>query len=94
MVKVARKTIRAAIGDPRKAHRELQAFGKSARAFSSDRPRLIDKYEDKWVAVHDKQVVASAKTLGWLTRKLDEKKLPRKQIIIRRIAKTQRTMIL
>lgn len=81
-------------GDPRQIAQELERFRKSAQALSSRYPRLVDAYPKQWVAVHNGKVKAHAKTLDALLTQVDKKKLPRDQIIVRYIDKTQRTMIL
>lgn len=89
--------IRSMIGDPKVVGRELRSFKRSARSLSSDHPRLIDKYEDEWVAVYRGNVVAHAKTLASMMRRLDaldKRRVPRRQIIVRFIARSPKTMIL
>lgn len=82
------------LGDPRKVDDELQRFRKAARVLSSNHPRLIDRYPQQWVAIHEGRVKAQGKTLRSLLTQVDKQGLPREHIIVRFIAKAQRTMIL
>ncbi len=82
------------LGNPADIDRELQSFRRSARALSSHHPRFIDRYQKKWVAVHNGKTKAQGRTLQSIWRQLDEKGLPREYIIVRYIDKNQRTMIL
>jgi hypothetical protein len=86
--------VRDLIGDPKQVARELRGFQKTAQVLSSRYPRLVERYPRQWVAVHDGTVKAHAKTLDALLKQVDRKRLPRGQIIVRYIDKTQRTMIL
>ena len=85
---------RALIGDARQVERELGAFSEAAHILSSRHPRLIEQYPEQWVAVYDRQVQASARTLVSLMAQLDRKELPKDRVIVRYIDKNQRTMIL
>ncbi len=82
------------LGDPRQIDRELQQFRKAAMTFSSDHPRLIDEYPKQWVAVYCGKVEASGRTFGSVMTQVDKKGLPREEIIVRFIDRSQRTMIL
>lgn len=86
--------IRSLLGDPRRVDRELQSFRKSAEVLSSRHERLIDKYPKQWVALHDGEVIARAKTFDALMSRVDAKKLPRSHIVVRYIDKSSRTLIL
>ena len=82
------------LGDPGQVAADLERFRKSEQALSSRYPRLVDSYAKQWVAVHNGKVRAHAKTLDALLTQVDKKKLPRGKLIVRYIAKSQRTMIL
>ena len=84
--------ILAAIGDPKKVDAELQEFRKSAEVFSSNRPRLIDKYAKRWVAVLDGEVKADAESFQALLKKADAAGLPRSRIMVRYIDRELRTV--
>ena len=72
----------------------MRAFNQSARRFSSDHPRLIDKYPKQWVAVHNGKVKAKSGSLKALMKQVDEKKLPRGRLMVRFIDRNHRTFVL
>ena len=82
------------LGNPADIDRELQSFRKSARVLSSHHPRLIDRYQKKWVAIYDGRTRAQGRTLQSALRQIDRKGLPREHVIVRYIDRNQRTMIL
>ena len=87
--------IQRLIGDPRKAHDDLTAFRKAAiRLSSSQHPRMIQKYPNKWVAVTKGKVRAHGDSYDAVMQQVREKGLPRQSTIIRFIEKEPRTMIL
>jgi hypothetical protein len=88
------KVIREQLGNPADVAKELQAFQRSAKALSSDRPRMIDQYPNQWIAVQEGRVKANAKTFETLMAEVEKKKLPRRNLIIRFIDTSERTMIL
>ena len=73
---------------------ELADFRRSARAFSSDHPRLIDEYHHQWVAVLDGEVVAHADSFTAVMDAIDEQHAPRSKILVRYIDENVRTLIL
>jgi len=87
-------TIRQVIGNPADIDRELQSFRRSARVLSSHHPRLIDRYQKKWVAVYDGRTRAQGRTLQSILQQIDRMGLPRECVIVRYIDRNQRTMIL
>src|SRR5262249_40217770 len=74
--------------------REMRLFSKSARVFSSDVPRLIDKYENKWVAVVCGDVIAAEDTLEDLTDQIRKLDLSPAQTLIRHIDREPKTFVL
>ena len=82
------------LGPPNALREELADFTESARAFSSDRPRLLDEYRERWVAVLRGEVVAHADSFAALMDTLDERRLPRSRALVRFIDENVRTMIL
>ncbi len=89
-----RALIREQIGDPRKVDRELRKFQNAARVLSSDHPRLIDQYPNRWVAVYRGNVRATGGTLRSLISKVDSEGVPRDDVIVRFIDRHQRTLVL
>ncbi|MCY3656533.1 MAG: hypothetical protein F4Z08_07875 [Chloroflexi bacterium] len=73
---------------------DLASFRRSARTFSSDRPRLIDEYRQQWVAVLDGEVVAHADSFPAVIDAVDQRQLPRSRVLVRFVDENVRTMIL
>lgn len=88
------KFIQEFMGDPRKIADELKRYRKSALMLSRQRPRMIEKFPQKWIALFDGEVKATDKSFDKLMEKIDEQKLPRGEILVRFIDNTQRTLIL
>jgi hypothetical protein len=93
-IRERRRVISGAIGDPRKLASELAAFRKTAQRFSSDTPRLIDKYPKQWVAIFEGEVVAHAPTFEKAIADIEEKGIPRQHVMVRYIDRFRRTFIL
>ena len=74
--------------------RAFKGFSESARLFSSDQPRLIDEYENKWIGVYKGRVEAVADTLKALTQKIGSKNIPMSETMVRRIDREEKTLIL
>jgi hypothetical protein len=81
------------IGDPEQTARALRRFHRAAQALSSDDPRFIDRYDQKWVAVHGRDVIA-AETLEQLLRDIDDAQIPRGEVVVRYIDRNERVLIL
>ncbi len=83
------------IGDPRQFVGELQQVQQSARVLSADHPRLIDEYPERWVALHDGQVIADAGTIEELLEVVEATDPEsRTHILVRFIDRRQQTLIL
>jgi hypothetical protein len=93
-VDTMRQIILNQLGNPADVDRELQSFRRSAKVLSSHHPRLIDRYQKKWVAIYNGRTRAQGRTLQSALRQIDRKGLPRAHVIVRYIDKNQRTMIL
>ena len=85
--------LRALLGDPEEVARDLLALSRAARALSSDNPRFIDQYPEKWVAIHGQEVLA-ADDLDDLLEDLDIRGISREGVIVRHITRTERVLIL
>ncbi len=86
--------VRMSEDDPVAVARELAAFRRSALLFSSDRPRMIDQYESRWVAVLDGEVRADAEDFEALLSLIDSRGISRQRVLVRHIQRDQRTLIL
>jgi hypothetical protein len=102
-VRKERRTVAAAVDkvnvfetigkSPAELAEEMEAFSESAEVFSSNRPRLISKYENKWIGVYDGEIVEEDSLLA-LTEKIKERGIPLNQTMIRRIERERKTFIL
>ena len=72
----------------------LKGFSESARLFSSNHPRMIDEYENKWVGVYRGTVAAVADTLEELTEQIVKKSIPPAETIVRHVERKEKTLIL
>ena len=55
---------------------ELDRFGADIDYFQEHRQELLRRYPERWVAVYNLQVVATARDIKTLIRKLDRKGVP------------------
>jgi hypothetical protein len=78
---------------PSELAEEMEAFSESAEVLSSNHPRLISKYENKWIGVHDGEIVEED-SLFALAEKIKERGIPLNQTTIRRIERERKTFIL
>jgi Family of unknown function (DUF5678) len=67
---------------PKKIARDLRAFSRTARIFSSNEQRLLKKYPKQWVALYGGKVRASAKSLDEVLSKLKKQHVPANQTIV------------
>ena len=72
----------------------LDSFSENAAVFSSNAPRLVDRYEDKWVAVYHGSVAAVEDTIELVTESLTAQGIPLGDAMIRRIDREKKTLIL
>jgi hypothetical protein len=86
--------LRALIGEPATIARELDAFRTAAKKLSSDQPRFIEEYPQKWVAVCDTTKVVAADSLDDLLKQLDSEGISREHVIVRFIDRAERTLFL
>jgi hypothetical protein len=81
------------IGDPREIAKNLRKFRHAAQVLSSDRPRLINRYPNKWVVVFNGEVKAAVNSFDAAMAKAKELDLPKANFFVRYIAKKRQTMI-
>ncbi|MDP7546752.1 MAG: DUF5678 domain-containing protein [Alphaproteobacteria bacterium] len=72
----------------------LVAYSQSARVLSNDRPRMIEKYPDQWVAVSGGAVLAHGDSLELVLEEVDNLDIDRAEIIVRLIERNLRTFVL
>jgi hypothetical protein len=82
------------IGDPRQVDRELAQFRRTSKLLSADRPRLVDLYAQRWVALYDGTVRAVADTVEEVLAEVEKEGIPKEHVIVRFVDKELRTMIL
>ena len=82
------------LGNPVAVDREIQEFRQTAQVLSSQHPRMIEEYPKQWIALYQEEVVARASTFKVLMAQIDERNLPRQNVVVRFIDRNQRTMIL
>ncbi len=82
------------LGDSKKVADDLKTFRRATQILSARQPRLIDQYRKQWIAVYHGKVEAQGRTLKSVMAQVDQKELPRENLIIRFIDKNYRTMIL
>ncbi|MBI2906262.1 MAG: hypothetical protein HYX92_01260 [Chloroflexi bacterium] len=73
---------------------ELERYRTDALYFEQHRQELLQHYPEQWIAVYGQQVVATAKRLPQLIRKLDRLGVPRGQVFIERVSATEDLLIL
>jgi hypothetical protein len=73
---------------------ELRSFERSAEVFSSERQRLVDQYDNKWVGVFDGRIVGSADSLKRLLSMLKKRGIPAAQTAIEKIDREEKILIL
>lgn len=84
----------AAWGEPAEKIAEgIRRLEITSRALSSNRPRLIDKHPEEWVALCDSTQITGA-TLDKVLKKIDRRGIPRQHAIVRFINTSPKTLIL
>jgi hypothetical protein len=96
LARLAKRNLASYLRDvtPKQMDSELRSFSRAARLLSSDHPRLIDRYPNQWVGIHDRDVRASAKSFGALISKLKKAGVAPNDTIIRYIDASGRKLIL
>jgi hypothetical protein len=89
----AAKQILDQIGDPREIAKNLKKFRHAAKVLSSDRPRLINQYPNKWVVVFNGEVKVACDSFEAAMKKAKTLDLPKANFFVRYIAKKRQTMI-
>lgn len=82
------------LGSPDSIRGDLAEFRRNALAFSADRPRLIDRYRERWVAVFGGGVAADGESFDAVMSEIDRLGLPRAQVMVRFVHADARTLIL
>jgi hypothetical protein len=95
MARLSAKEKAAYLGaTPKKIARDLRAFSRTARIFSSNEQQLLQKYPKQWVALYGGKVRASAKSFDEVLSKLKKQHVPANQAIIWYMDTSGRNLIL
>lgn len=73
---------------------ELERFTADMLYFDQHRHALLRQYPDKWVAIYQNQVVATAKTLPRLVTQLERKGIPKGRAFVEYVTEKEDLLIL
>lgn len=73
---------------------ELERFTADMLYFDQHRHELLRQYPDKWVAIYQNQVVATAKTLPRLVKQLERKGIPKGRAFVEYVTAKEDLLIL
>ena len=79
---------------PQEATAALRAFSQNARSFCLTKEQAVEKYNDKWVAIHSGNVAAVADTLEQLVLLVAAKNIPSSEALFRHISPKEKVFIL
>ena len=79
---------------PKQAARELRAFSRSARFFSSNYSRFVKEHPKEWVGIYGGKLRVTAKSLRSVVSQLEKKGFPPNESFIRYIDVSGRKLIL
>jgi hypothetical protein len=85
--------IMSIVGDAKLVAEDLSRFREAAQRLSSDHPRFIEEFPQKWVAVTSGAILA-ADSLEELLEDVDGRGIDRQDIIVRYIDDSDRILIL
>lgn len=74
--------------------REMKDFQDTVSAFMEDEPKLIEQYNNQWVAYHDCRLRAHADSIDALLLQLREQQVPRGEALVRFISNERRIWLL
>ena len=79
---------------PLEIEKAIRAFSANARLFVMSREEAIEKYKDKWIAVHKGDVVIIADTLDELVQKVGKAGYSPDEILYQHIDSLDKVFIL
>jgi hypothetical protein len=79
---------------PLEIERAIRAFSANARSFIMSREEALEKYKDKWIAIHKGEVVAVADSQDVLIADVESKSLPANEILYQHIDSKDKVFIL
>jgi hypothetical protein len=90
----ATKVSRNLRSSPEEIERAIRAFSANARSFVMSREEAIEKYKDKWIAVHKGEVVIVADDLYDLVRQAEDAGYSKDEILYHHIDSLDKIFIL
>lgn len=81
------------IGDISRVAANLAGFRRSARALSSPRLRLLERFPNQWVGIYNGRLVAHGPTLDAVLAEIDARGLPRGNVFVHFVEANHRTLI-
>ncbi len=72
----------------------LERYRRDALYFEAHREELLEHYPDHWVAIYNQAVVAAAKQLPQLLRKLDKLGVPRGEAFVEHVSGEDDVLVL
>ena len=82
------------MGGAQEIHIGLRQFTSRVRAFDAQRVQLTKKYPNKWIAMYNGEVAATADSLENLLKEMDRLGIPREESIVKFMDTERRTLIL
>jgi len=79
---------------PLEIERAIRMFSANAKSFSLSREEALEKYKDKWIAIHKGEVIAVAETLPELARAAEEQGFSSDEVLYQRIDAKEKILIL
>ena len=86
--------VRESIGDPLEVFKSLEKFEKDSDLFKERYAEFLADYPDQFVVFYDGEVQSHAPDLDEVSRLIDDKDLPRGQVVVKFIEKTPVTWLL
>jgi hypothetical protein len=91
--KQAREIV-AGLGGAQAVHRGLLDYSARVAKMDEQRPSLTKQYPDKWAAMGDDGIVATADSLNALLKEVDEAGISRLGLVVEHLSTKPRNMIL
>ena len=94
MTKLKPRQILKQMGGAQEIHFGLRQFTSRVRVFDAQRVQLTKKYPNKWIAMYNGEVDATADSLENLLKEMDRLGIPREESIVKFMDTERRTLIL
>jgi len=93
-ISAAEKRLIHDVGSPEEIYQELAKFRRDVTLLAQQRPNLVKKHPNKWIAFYDGKVVFIADTLEELLQIVDKEGLPRDRVVTQFLSTEKKIMIL